>query len=340
MVWDLMSKKLINPNNPDLLRLKDEGYAVDVVEGYLVVRHVPYVNSARKVGLGMLISSLELSGDRTNKPSTHVAYWTGEHPCHADGQKITAIENSSTSQDLAKGVRADHTFSAKADYRDYYHKMTTYIGRITGEATKVDPDATAQIFLPTPEDNGEGIFKYIDTASSRANIGHVTQKLAGQRIGIIGLGGTGSYILDLVAKTCVAEIHLFAADRFLQHNAFRAPGAASAEQWLERPLKLAYFAAIYSNLRNGILVHHEFLDESNLTLLDTPNSAFLCLCHGSVKRLIVNHLVKNDASFVDAGMGIFRNDDQLGGIVRAVISTPANRALAAQHISFDEGKGG
>src|SRR5260370_37185380 len=107
-----MSHHLINPNNPDLLRLRDEGYDIDVVEGYLVARNVPYVNSARKVRLGILISSLDLSGDRTNKPSTHVAYWTGEHPCHADDRKITAIENSSNPQVLAKGVRAKHTFSA------------------------------------------------------------------------------------------------------------------------------------------------------------------------------------------------------------------------------------
>jgi hypothetical protein len=37
-----------------------------------------------------------------------------------------------------------------------------------------------------------------------------------------GLGGTGSYILDLVSKTPVNEILLFDSDDFLQHNAFRS----------------------------------------------------------------------------------------------------------------------
>jgi tRNA A37 threonylcarbamoyladenosine dehydratase len=50
------------------------------------------------------------------------------------------------------------------------------------------------------------------------------------------MGGTGSYILDLVAKTAVMEIHLFDGDDFNQHNAFRAPGAASLED-LEKHMK-------------------------------------------------------------------------------------------------------
>ncbi len=66
---------------------------------------------------GILISKLELSGDITNKPSDHVAYWTGEHPCHSDGRKITAFENGSSPQSLYEGVYANFTFSAKAPYR-------------------------------------------------------------------------------------------------------------------------------------------------------------------------------------------------------------------------------
>ncbi len=81
--------------------------------------------SSATIRLGVLISRLELSGDKTVKPTDHVAYWTGAHPCHSDGSKITAIQNSSVAQDLATASGAEHTFSAKADYRDYHHKMTS-----------------------------------------------------------------------------------------------------------------------------------------------------------------------------------------------------------------------
>jgi tRNA A37 threonylcarbamoyladenosine dehydratase len=52
-------------------------------------------------------------------------------------------------------------------------------------------------------------------------------------------GGTGSYVLDFVAKTPVKEIHLFDGDIFDQHNAFRAPGAPSGEELEQRLKKVA-----------------------------------------------------------------------------------------------------
>jgi hypothetical protein len=40
------------------------------------------------------------------------------------------------------------------------------------------------------------------------------------RIAIVGVGGSGSYILDQVAKTWVDRIDLFDGDVFENHNAF------------------------------------------------------------------------------------------------------------------------
>jgi hypothetical protein len=335
-----MSQQLI-ARSPDLRQLRDEGYDIVIVGGYLHVRDVPYVNSAATVQRGVLVSQLDLSGDKTTKPSTHVAYWVGEHPCYADGRKITAIEHSPSAQDFGNGVRADFSFSAKADYRDYHHKMTTYIGRIAGEATKLDPAATALTFPAIAEDSVDGVFKYVDTASSRANINALNEKLSRQRIGIVGLGGTGAYILDLVAKTWVAEIHLFDGDIFSQHNAFRSPGAPTIEQLEAKPPKVMHHAQVYSNMRNGIEIHNEFLSESNLASLDSLSFVFLCLDQGVEKRLIVDRLVSHQIPFADAGMGIVLTDSQqLSGIVRSVISTPENRAKAAQHISYADGNNG
>src|SRR5262249_4721811 len=154
------------------------------------------------------------------------------------------------------------------DYRDYFHKMTTYIGRIAGEAAKIDPTATARTFPAIAEDQVGSIFKYVDTATSRAGIGVANGKVLSQRIGIVGVGGSGAYVLDLVAKTIVAQIHLFDGDVFSQHNAFRSPGAPTLAQLEAKPQKVNYFAEIYSNMRNGIVVHDVFLDETNVALLD------------------------------------------------------------------------
>lgn len=325
--------------SPDLLRLQNEGYDIHVRGGFLLVENVPYVDSDRQVKLGTLISKLNLSGDKANKPNDHVAHWIGNHPCHADGAKIRSIENGAASQDFGHGIRSSFTFSAKADYRDYHHKMTTYIGRITGEATKIDPKATARIYPAIPIEGDESVFKYVDTATSRAGIGAVNAKLVGKRIGIAGMGGTGAYVLDFAAKTHVAQIHIADGDDFSQHNAFRAPGAPSLEELQARPHKVPYFAKLYGNMRNGIVAHDAYLDESNLHVFDGLDFVFVCLDRGPIKKILVARLTENGTPFIEVGMGVVLGEDRLSGIVRTTTSTPDTRGQAAPHISYSDDDG-
>lgn len=164
-----MSRQLI-ARSPDLQQLQNEGFDLEIRGGYLLIKNIPYLNADREIKGGTLISALELSGDQTAKPSNHVAMWTGEHPCHHDGRIISAIANPSQGQDLGKDIRADFTFSAKADYRDYYHKMTTYIGRITGEAQAIDPLVSANTFPVIATEEEESVFRYLDTATSSQSL--------------------------------------------------------------------------------------------------------------------------------------------------------------------------
>src|SRR5689334_14153746 len=122
-----MSRKLINLNQ-DLRRLRDEGYFIEIVGGFLVMREVPYVTAQRQVRRGLLISSLTMAGDLTRTPDTHVAYFDGEYPCRADGSPIHQISHQSGNLPLGNGMVAKHSFSSKpsSGYTDYYHKMTTY----------------------------------------------------------------------------------------------------------------------------------------------------------------------------------------------------------------------
>ena len=46
---------------------------------------------------------------------------------------------------------------------------------------------TARTYKPVPADETESVFRYVDSASSRAGITAVTAKLSGLRIAIIGL---------------------------------------------------------------------------------------------------------------------------------------------------------
>ena len=85
-----MSPKPIS-RSADLLRLRSDGYDIDVQSGYLVVRGVPYVNERKEVKRGTLVAPLTLADDVTVQPADHVAMFAGEYPCHADGTPIGAF---------------------------------------------------------------------------------------------------------------------------------------------------------------------------------------------------------------------------------------------------------
>lgn len=325
----------------DLQRLLNEGYELEIREGYLLIHHVPYVTPERRVEFGSLISTLQLAGDQTVAPDQHEAYFAGQHPCNAEGNPLTAIVNNSSHQELAPGVEVDHFMSSKpaetGRYSDYWEKMTTYIAVISAPALAIDESATAQTYplLTDPEDE-DPIFNYSETASPRAGIGALTERLQIGPVAIVGLGGTGSYILDFLAKTPVAEIHLFDADRFIQHNAFRAPGAASREELAAEPQKVNYLTARYEPMRRGIVAHDEYLDESNLAQLEGMAFVFLSLDESEAKRAIVERLEAADVAFVDVGMGIELIDGQLRGQVQTVISTPGARDHLRRRVSLTD----
>ncbi|PWJ88186.1 ThiF family protein [Mesorhizobium loti] len=325
--------------NPDLKRLRDEGYFVQQRGGYLVMREVPYVDAQRQLRIGTLISSLTLAGDRTRKPDTHVAHWDGDFPCHADGSPIQGIAHQTGAFDLGHGLKATHAFSSKPaeGYADYHHKMTSYANIIAGPAAVLNPGMTART-IREPEAEEDSVFNYVETASDRVGIGALAERLASERVAIIGVGGTGGYILDFVAKTPVREIRLFDSDEFLTHNAFRAPGAPSLDELREAPKKVEYLKDIYSRMHRNIVAHDVALGPDNLHLLDGVTFAFLSFDASDAKRLIVEKLEAIGAAFIDVGMGLELDEGSLGGILRVTASTPQKRDHVPQRISFVGGR--
>ena len=323
-----MSQQLIS-RSPDLKRLQDDGYEIEIRADYLLLRNIPYVTQQSEVAYGVLVSELTLAGDATVRPSTHVVSFAGEMPCDENGTPIAAISLSNDRKTLANGLMIDREFSSKPSdgYPDYYEKMTTYASILTGPAQAVDPSVTAQSFPVAMDVDDDSVFLYMDTASSRAGIGAITEKLVCDAVAIVGLGGTGSYILDLVAKTPVREIHLFDGDLFLQHNAFRAPGAPPIENLEKATTKAEYFRSIYSHMRRGIFVH-DYLDESSVGELGGMSFVFLALDNGRVRRIAIEALEDGGVPFIDVGMGIQEVNGSLLGQLRVTTGTPQ----ASEHV--------
>ena len=140
-----MSRGLIALST-DLRTLEADRYYLRIADdAFLVIGRVPYVTPARQVQRAELVMVLTLRGDKTAKPGDHVAYWSGEHPHRADGRPLDALlVPNSGRESVSPSFRSVLMLSAKADYRDYHHKVTTYTEILGREARSIEPGATAQ----------------------------------------------------------------------------------------------------------------------------------------------------------------------------------------------------
>ncbi|MCL6266585.1 ThiF family adenylyltransferase [Flagellimonas myxillae] len=316
--------------------LLNDDYEVEIVGNFLLIHSVPYLNAKKELVYGTLVSNVS-----TPKPNTHVAYFIGEKPCDINGTPMNQLINNSQRQDLGNGILVDHLFSHKPNpmYPTYYEKMKTYVNILSGQAQHYFPEVTARTGRVIESPQSDSVLHYSDTNSSRAEIDAINEKLSGLKIGIIGLGGTGSYILDKVAKTLVGEIHLFDGDKYKQHNAFRAPGAATKERIDINTFKVEYFKEVYSQMHKHIIPHPIYINETNMSLLNDLDFVFIAIDVGQIKKKIFSKLEAIDIPFIDCGLGVEREGNELMGIVRTTLSTPDKRAHVYDGlVSFSDGE--
>jgi hypothetical protein len=280
-----------------------------------------------KVAYCSLIAPLTIVGNTTGPPADHVVHFQGAHfPCDAGGQDLKATLWNAGEVVLADGLVSNFTFSAKPPepYQTYYDKMVAYVGTLGKYAARIDEDATAITFrVPTSDEEEDPIFLYPETASARAGIDAIADKLALQKVVIVGLGGTGAYILDFVAKTRVKEIHLYDDDVF----AFRSPGATQKDELFRVPAlrKVEYLAEKYAAMRRGIVPHPKPVDASNSSELMDADFVFLSLDPSDAKRAVVQALVAAGRPFIDVGMSADRGEGSVGGLLRMTLSTQDKR---------------
>ena len=144
-----MQQQLINLN-PDLKKLQDEGYIVEIDGGggHVLVHHIPYLNSAKEIKYGTLVCTLTLSSpNRIGKPADHTIFFCGDAPHNADGTRLDAIINNSNQQRLTGKIVADHMFSSKpssGNYINYYEKFRTYSEILQTQARIIDRNVTSR----------------------------------------------------------------------------------------------------------------------------------------------------------------------------------------------------
>src|SRR6185437_15535909 len=135
-----MSQRLVNLN-ADLSRLRAEGLDVIISKSkYLFVRDVPYVNAAKQIKRGIIASALDLAGEVTVPPQSHVVFFVGDPPCDENGSILPAVSEN-TNHALGEGYAPNHQISRKpttgptpGKYADYYQKIKTYVAILSSPA--------------------------------------------------------------------------------------------------------------------------------------------------------------------------------------------------------------
>lgn len=332
-----------------LQQLLDEGFEAEVHQQHLLVHSVPYVAQTGAVALGVLVCKYVEDAGAILPPSppgdNHQVWWIGGFPCRANGTFLTELVADTQAHEfnIFEGCVAQHQFSNKPDewlngFPDHYEKVTHYITLIQSQAKVINPDAdarTRRVIEPTEPDS---VFRYADTASVRSEIVATSMRLRLARVAIVGLGGTGAYILDQLAKTPVLEIHLFDGDIFRQHNAFRAPGAATIDELRKHLKKVDYFVKRYDPMRKGLIPHPYHIDATNVSELAGFDFVFVSVDKGRARRTACEYLLSQSIPFADVGMDVVLNAEtlELDGTCRVTTGTQKKYDHIARCVPMDD----
>ncbi len=312
--------------NPDLKALLDKGYALAVDTNCLVVRDIPYLDATGQLRLGAMVSKLVFENEVIVRAEDHQMYWAGPRPYGLDGQVVRGLGGgdgqlalSEDCNDVVVQQRFSHKLKDQGQpraYVDHFEKIESYVAMIAGPAMH-RYGANPCTFRDCEKEPPNSVFKLRDTLTSRAEITDLAKAFENDVIAIIGLGGTGSYVLDFMIKTPVREIRGFDADDFFVHNAFRSPGRLDAAEdgELRRP-KAEVYLKRYENFRHGLTIKPLFIDESAAAELDGVTFAFVCVDKGTSRKRIFDLLIAKNIAFIDVGMGLNRRSGPISGIVR------------------------
>jgi hypothetical protein len=310
----------------------EKGYAVAFDGAHLIVRDIPYLDAVGTLHWAAFVVKLVFVDDKRVVQDDHQIYFSGGVPHNMDGtpvQNLAGGPHQLALSNKAKDVVVQRSFSNKprstGKFENFFDKIESYVALVAGPAMSrygVNP----YTYKIDEADQEPSVFKLQDTLTSRAEITELNRKFAGDIIAIIGLGGTGSYVLDYIVKTPVKGVRAFDLDPFHVHNAFRSPGRMTLGE-LGKP-KAEVYADRYDNFRHGLSLRPKMLDSTSDSDLDGVTFAFVCVDKGSARGEIFKLLINRGIPFIDVGMGpSLSKEGLIKGMLRTTYYSPETAAV-------------
>lgn len=314
-----MYQKLVSHNN-DLKRLVDQGFAVGFDSNCLIVRDIPYLDDKNTLKMGSIVAKLVFIDQVRVQQDDHQVYFAGGKPHGINGHPIqnlgggpAKIPLSSACQDVV----VERSFSNKPKdtnkFSDFFHKIESYVNIISGPAMELY-NVSPYTFRVIEDVAVDSVFKFHDTLTSRAEIKDLNDLFKDDEIAIIGLGGTGSYLLDMLVTCPVKDIRGFDGDMYHVHTAFRSAGKLDEKELGQ--LKANVYQTRYENFRHNIHLHARYIDKDSHADFKGVTFAFVCIDKGSARAEIFQLLTEIGIPFIDVGMGLNRKHHAIGGMCR------------------------
>jgi hypothetical protein len=316
MEWNSPLPLLAN-HNDDIRQLIERGYALALDGSYLVVRDVSYLNEQGDLKFGAIVSKLDFIDQNHVRPVDHQIFFCGSHPCELNGSRIPNLGGGETSLALSnEDLKVERVFSNRPQngFTDHFDKIENYVMLFSGPAMEKYQTSANPYTFKQYESYTDSVFKFWDTLTSRAEIGDLTRTIKDDVVAIIGLGGTGSYILDYLSKSPVKEIRGFDFDPFHIHNAYRSPGRVDDKEFGKS--KAEVYQNRYANFRQGLNLQPKFIGADSVDDLNGVTFAFVSVDKGYSRANIFNLLAKMGIPFIDVGMGLNRDKGTIGGMLR------------------------
>ena len=177
--------------------------------------------------------------------------------------------------------------------------------RSPGRPWRLFPDATPLRGIAVKAAAQGSPLRFPDTMSARYHINDISALLRGKKVAIIGLGGTGAYILDFIARTHLEQIALFDDDKVHVHTIFRVPGFIPRRYRGAQGRRAG--AAVWAMARRDRRRYPNASRSENIERLAEFDFVFVSVDDGPARLLIVDWLSARGIPYVDCGMGLNRS---------------------------------
>lgn len=318
--------------SPHVQRLIDEKYSVSIDGDFIIVDNIPYVSAAGVISCASIISAYH-NVNGSESFGDHTVFFTGSIPCTPTGETLALILVANSNPATVAGRQVLCQLSYKSErpemLENIYNKLTHYIRKLQSYASVVDPTISAAEVGSISVRQQRSVFFYPNEAVAREGLDAYERKLRLAKVVIVGLGGTGSYILDALAKTPVTEIHLYDDDIIEPATGYRMPGAITFEEAYAKRYKTDHHRDVYGRMRSGIVSHPVRIDAGNLHELDGSDFVFISVDHGPSRGVIARYLVQKGIPFVDVGIGVDKvpEDEKLIARIRVTAIDTGSMSL-------------